>query len=132
MKRVLALTGLCLIIATPVMAEEKLPVGVYHGNGRACSGALYIREKTMEWHATWVSCEKSPYEIIRTGQTNEGKKEYVFRIKNPDAKCKLPYFTLSHYADVTDDTQSWSFNAYKNMKDLESRSDDNYACGLYK
>lgn len=122
----------CLFALTmPAMAQEQLPVGVYHGEGRACFGALYIREKTVEWHASFVSCEKRPYEILKIRQTAEGAKEYVFQIKNPDANCKLPYFTLSRHAQI-DNGETWSFAAYKNMDDLESATDDNYSCGLTK
>src|SRR5262245_31405462 len=34
--------------------------GTFRGTGRACTGALFVRTKTLEWNTTYSRCQ-SPY-----------------------------------------------------------------------
>jgi hypothetical protein len=57
------------------LAAEKPFTGVFSGYGRACSGGLFVRTKTIEWNSTFSACKRTQYDILE--KSAEGEKSVL-------------------------------------------------------
>ncbi|MFC5475382.1 hypothetical protein [Paraherbaspirillum soli] len=122
---------LCFAIVATSAAESKLPMqvvaakgaiaadkpftGRFLGNGRACSGALYVRTKTIEWHSTYSACKQSRYQIIEQDMTGK-EPRIAYLLKQRSKHCQHAVIELRHY-----NKQVWDANGYPSLEAYQKR-----------
>ena len=101
-------------------AADAAFTGVFHGTGRACSGAVYIRAKTIEWNSTYSICKPTQYEVLERNSDSEHER-FIFHLKNPSRQCRYRIIEVEH-----DNGYSWNVSGYQSLdgfkkKDLLNR-----------
>jgi hypothetical protein len=91
------MVALALICLEPLAhAQPQRLTGKFTGTGRACSGRVVVRAKTISWISSFSRCEALPYERIE--QTGEaGVVRYSFRFTRNLPGCLYRYITISHH-----------------------------------
>ena len=97
------------------VATDKPFTGIFQGTGRACSGALYVRSKTTEWHSTYSACERSRYEILEKDLTGKVHR-IAFLIKKRSAHCRHEVVELR-----LSDGYAWNVNGYPSLEAFQKR-----------
>lgn len=90
---IVALAAVCL--APVVQAQSKRLTGEFSGTGRACSGRLIVRAKTISWTSSFSRCEAVPYELVEQ-TADAGVVRYSFRFTRIAPRCAYRYITVSH------------------------------------
>lgn len=115
-----ALTRTALLLAAvfvdPSVAGERPFTGVFEGTGRACSGNLYIREKTAEWNTPFSVCKPARYELLEKDFTGEHKR-LALRIKSRSKRCAYEVFEVEQVSRY-----GWNANAYQTLEAFQKRS----------
>jgi len=99
-----------------VSAADKAFVGVFEGTGRACSGALFVRSKTLEWNSTYSICKSTRYEVLEQ-EVSDGHERIVFRLKNRSKQCRFEVVEVEHVSDY-----NWNVSGYPNLEGFENRN----------
>ena len=117
------------ILTTNAVAADKLFTGVFEGGGRACTGRLFIRTKTIEWHTPFTVCKRTPYKILKKN-VDITQTEIVFLLKRKtNIKCDFEVISLKWNPQQS---RFWNVTGYESLSDYESGSDYALACGLDK
>ncbi|MBR8417426.1 hypothetical protein K6W16_22500 [Burkholderia dolosa] len=116
--RILAVLVLCMSVATlssAVVAADDAFAGVFRGTGRACSGALYVRAKTIEWNSSYSICKSSSYEILEKKLDGE-RERMVFRLKNRSSRCRYSVVEVERAGGY-----SWNVSGYQSLEGFRKR-----------
>jgi hypothetical protein len=103
--------------AIPVRADAPCD-GVYRSWGRACYGAAYVRNKTIEWNAQFSTCKPSPYEVIHS-ELGGGKPRVAYRFKKRSKACGYEVMEI-----VAQREGYWAIRGYQSVDDYRQRRDD--------
>ena len=96
-------------------AADKAFTGVFEGTGRACSGALYVRAKTIEWNSSFSICGSTSYEILERKLDNEHKR-IVFRLKRRNHQCRYSIIEVEHVSGY-----GWNVSGYQSLDGFENK-----------
>lgn len=111
------LTLLALALSsTSALAAPNPFVGVYKGEGRACFGGLYLRERTLEWHASFFRC--GPVRYRRIAQEDGAKPRLAVALEGGDKACGLEVVELKYYSEW-----SWTVNGYPSREAYDRREE---------
>lgn len=113
--KVLALSILGGLTATATAADKAF-TGTFEGTGRACSGALYVRTKTIEWNSTYSRCKPTEYDILEK-QLDSDHKRVVFNLKAHKKQCRYPVIEIEHV-----DGYSWNVSGYQSLEGFQKRN----------
>ena len=114
--QVAKVAGLCLAtLATMAIAADAPFTLALTGGGRACSGGLFVRTKTIEWNASFSRCKPSPYEIL--GRETAGDHERLaFRLLNRNRSCRYAVIEAEQVRPG-----SWNVNGYPSLEAYQKR-----------
>ncbi|MDE2428856.1 MAG: hypothetical protein KGM99_09020 [Burkholderiales bacterium] len=94
--------------------------GVFQGQGRACFGKLYIRQKSIEWHTSFSACERSAYSVIDKDLTGT-KPHMAFLLHKTNPKCHFRVIGISFDPAYPD---YWNAVGYVTRADFEQHQPD--------
>ncbi len=112
----LAAMLLAAVFVGPVAADERPFTGAFEGTGHACSGNLYIREKTAEWNTPFSVCKPARYEGLEKDFAGEHKR-LALRIKSRSRRCAYEVFEVEQVSRY-----GWNANAYQSLEAFQKRS----------
>lgn len=90
--------------------------GVFQGTGRACSGALHVRAKTIEWNSAYSICKPTHYEVLEKS-FNGSHERIVFRLKNRSRQCRYSVVEVEHTSGY-----NWNVNGYQSLEGFQKRN----------
>jgi len=97
------------------IAAEVGITGVFEGTGRACTGALYLRAKTMEWNSTYSVCKSTRYKILEKNLTGDHKR-LVLHLKNRSPRCRYDVVEVEHTSGY-----NWNVSGYQSLEGFQKR-----------
>lgn len=98
------------------IAVEKPFTGVFSGTGRACSGALHVRAKTIEWNSTYSICKSTQYRILEK-ESDNGRQRVVFQLNKRSTRCRYPVIEVEHQAGY-----NWNVSGYQSLEGFSNRN----------
>lgn len=104
-----------------VLAADKPFIGVFQGGGRACSGALYVRAKTIEWHSTYSTCKPSHYEILER-ELDEKNPKIAYLLKERSKNCRHQVIELQLNAGYAGNPPYWDTTGYPSLEAFQKRN----------
>lgn len=99
----------------PAMAADEIMAGVFQGTGRACSGALFLRARTVEWNSTYSICKPTQYEILEKNASN-GQRRVVLRLKERSRLCRYSVVELEQAGRY-----NWNVSGYQSLEGFRNR-----------
>jgi hypothetical protein len=112
---VLALSTSIAGLPGTAVASDKVFTGVFQGTGRACSGALYVRAKTIEWNSTYSICNSTQYEVLEKN-SDSSRERIVFRLKKPGRQCRYSIVEIEHAS-----AYNWNVSGYQSLEGFQKR-----------
>lgn len=103
-------------IGAPALAAQDPFLGAYHGQGRACTGGLFLRQRTLEWNASFFRCGPASYR--RLEQEDGARPRLAVRITHGGKACRFAVVEIHYYSEW-----SWTINGYPSMEAYERRSE---------
>lgn len=97
------------------VAADNAFTGDFQGTGRACSGALYVRAKTIEWNSSYSICKSSPYEILEK-KFDGDQERIVFRLKNRSSRCRYSVVEVERASGY-----NWNVSGYQSLEGFRKR-----------
>jgi hypothetical protein len=91
--------------------------GAYRSWGRACFGGAFVRNKTIEWNATFSACKPSPYEVIDSDLEGE-RRRVAYRFKKRSRNCAYEVMEIAGKPGGT-----WSIKGYTTVEAYQKRDD---------
>lgn len=114
--KVMALTIAAGSISSMTIANDRVVTGVFEGTGRACSGALYVRAKTIQWNSTYSICTLTRYEILEKNLDGDHER-IVFHLKKRSRQCLFEIVEVEHVEGY-----SWNVNGYPSLEGFQKRN----------
>ncbi|WP_139798648.1 hypothetical protein [Andreprevotia lacus] len=112
------LTALLLCCALSLSLAADAPLNLrLQGGGRACSGGLFVRDRTLEWHSSFSTCRSTPYRVLARTPV-ESKAHYVLALQRPSAHCFYRLIELEQVGEF-----QWNATGYQHYADYEHRDD---------
>ena len=112
------LTIVAVLSGLAANAEPPAFTGVFDGTGRACSGQLFVRQKTITWLSSFSKCRGIPYTTVE--QKSEGNQRgYTFLLKEKQRGCLYQVLYLTH-DNVADMGIDWNVIGYASMQDYDA------------
>lgn len=102
-------------LSSAAAAADKAFTGVFKGTGRACSGALYVRSKTIEWNSTYSVCKPTRYEILEKN-LDSGHERIVFRLKTRSRRCRYSVIEVER-----ENGYYWSVSGYPSLEGFQKK-----------
>ncbi|WP_269511034.1 hypothetical protein [Burkholderia sp. IMCC1007] len=102
-------------LSSAVAAADGAFTGAFQGTGRACSGALHVRAKTIEWNSTYSICKSSPYEVLEK-KIDGDRERMVFRLKNPSSRCRYSVVEVERASGY-----NWNVSGYQSLEGFQKR-----------
>ncbi|WP_349252978.1 hypothetical protein [Burkholderia cenocepacia] len=96
-------------------AADNAFTGAFQGTGRACSGALYVRAKTIEWNSSYSICKSSYYEILQKKFDGELER-IVFRLQNRSSRCRYSVVEVERAG-----SDNWNVSGYQSLQGFQKR-----------
>ncbi len=133
------LRTLTIVAVLSSLAANAAPpafTGVFDGTGRACSGQLFVRQKTITWLSSFSKCRGIPYTTVE--QKSEGNQRgYTFLLKEKQRGCLYQVLYLTHHDNANMDI-FWEVLGYTTMQEFEAdkqkgfkaESEDELSCPL--
>jgi hypothetical protein len=115
--RLTAMVALALAFgshADPVAADAPCD-GAYRSWGRACFGGAFVRNKTIEWNATFSACKPSPYEVVDSDLKGETRR-VAYRFKKRSKFCRYEVMEIAG-----EPGGSWSIVGYPTLEAYQKR-----------
>jgi len=128
-----------LAISAPHMAgAEQAPLtGVFHGQGRACFGGLFVRTQTIEWTSSFSKCGPTRYVILDQALTGEHPR-IAYQLEKRSRQCRNVVIELMHY-----EGNVWDVKGYPSVESYQKRDLPDWknsvlpdravtSCGMFK
>lgn len=109
---------LALLLAGETSAADKPFTGVFEGTGRACSGNLYIRSKTVEWNTPFSVCKRTTYEVLEKDFSGEGKR-LALHLKTRSKRCAYVVVEATKADSVS--PYAWNITGYQSLEAFQKR-----------
>ncbi|RQO47442.1 hypothetical protein DBV14_21230 [Variovorax sp. KBW07] len=106
------------LASSAALAADKPFTGYFVGNGRACTGNLYIRTKTVEWHTPFSVCKPAGYEVLEKDFT-ETHKRLALRLKTRSKHCGHAVIEVEQAAQVS--PYAWNITGYPSLEAFQKR-----------
>ncbi|MGJ7529155.1 hypothetical protein [Variovorax sp. GB1P17] len=109
---------LALDLAGAAFAADRPFTGYFVGNGRACTGNLYIRTQTLEWHTPFSICKSTGYKVLEKDFTGAHKR-LALQLKSRSKHCGSAVIQVEQAAGVS--PYSWNVTGYPSLEAFEKR-----------
>jgi len=104
------LASLALLLGSGgALAASDPFIGVYHGQGRACFGGLFLRERTLEWNASFFRCAPTRYR--RIAQQDGARPRVALELSGKAKACRFKVVEIAYYSEW-----SWTVNGYPSLE----------------
>jgi hypothetical protein len=111
---ILGLLSMVAATATPASADERPFTGSFSGTGRACSGGLHVRTKTIEWNSSFSVCKPTRYEVL--DKDSREHERIAFRLKTRSKRCLYEVVQIEHV-----DGANWNAAGYQSLEAYQNR-----------
>lgn len=98
------------------VAADRPLVGEFAGTGRACSGGLFIRSRTIEWNSTYSICRPSRYDVLEHGLDGD-RRRIVYRLKQRSSRCRFEVVEVEQASRY-----NWNVSGYPSFEAFEKRA----------
>jgi hypothetical protein len=89
---------------------------VFSGTGRACSGGLFVRTKTIEWNSSFSICKPTRYSVLDKDLAAD-RRRIAFRLAARSRRCHYEVIEAQQYS-----TYGWSVQGYQSLEAYEKRA----------
>ncbi len=113
---ILALSVSIGSLSGTVVAADKDFTGVFEGTGRGCSGALYVRAKTIEWNSTYSICKATHYEVLEEKKSDGDHERIVFQLKKLSSRCRYSVVEVEHASGY-----NWNVSGYQSLEGFQKK-----------
>jgi len=107
---VLALLVLAGTAGTGTATADAPFTGVFSGTGRACSGGLYVRTKTIEWNSSFSVCKPARYRVLEQDLARDHGR-IAFRLDARSRQCRYEVIEAERIS-----TYGWSVQGYQSLE----------------
>ncbi len=111
---------LMALINANAIAADKVFTGVFQGQGRACFGKLFLREKTVEWNSSFSVCNSTGYTVLKSDLDGTSPHIAVY-LKHKSRTCREAVIALTFDPAFP---HFWQAEAYVSRQDYEHRTDE--------
>jgi len=112
-----AIALLFLFLAGPCIATAEAPfTAKFAGTGRACSGGLYVRAKTIEWNSSFSVCKPARYEVLEKKWVKDHDR-IAFRFKTRSRGCLYEVVEAEQVS-----TYGWDVRGYQSLESYQKRA----------
>jgi len=106
-----------LVLAGTGTAIAEAPfTGVFSGTGRACSGGLYVRTKTIEWNSSFSVCKPARYRVLKQDLAKDHGR-IAFRLDARSRQCRYEVIEAEQVS-----TYGWSVQGYQSLEAYQKRA----------
>lgn len=109
------LLSLSAAMATSAIADEQPFTGSFNGTGRACSGSLHVRTKTVDWKSSFSVCKPTRYEILDKDLASEHRR-IAYRLSTRSKGCRYEVVEIQHV-----DGAGWNVIGYQSLEAYQNR-----------
>lgn len=107
---------LIAVCAAPAVAGDEPFTGTFSGTGRACSGALQIRTKAIEWKSSFSVCKATRYEVLAKDSSPEHRK-IAYRLKVRSKRCRYEVVEVEQHMGG----YGWNVTGYQSLESFQNR-----------
>jgi hypothetical protein len=112
--RMAALALLVLAGSGGALAGEPF-TAVFSGTGRACSGGLFVRLKTIEWNSSFSICKPVRYSVLEKDLAAD-RGRVAFRLAARSRQCRYEVIEAQQVS-----TYGWSVQGYQSLEAYQKR-----------
>ncbi|WP_175701972.1 hypothetical protein [Burkholderia ambifaria] len=102
-------------MSSVALASDQVFTGTFEGTGRACSGALHVRAKTIVWDSAYSVCKATHYEILEK-TLDRDRERVVFHLKQRGNRCRYSVIEVEHASGY-----SWNVSGYQSLEAFQKR-----------
>jgi hypothetical protein len=99
----------------PVHADAPF-TAVFSGTGRACSGGLFVRTRTIEWNSSFSVCKRGRYEVLEKDFAGDHGR-IAFRLHVRSRQCRHEVIEAEQVG-----TYGWSVQGYPSLEAYQKRT----------
>jgi hypothetical protein len=110
--------ALAMLFAGEATAADKPFTGVFEGTGRACSGNLYIRSRTVEWNTPFSVCKRAAYDVLEKDFAGDGKRLALHR-RTRSKRCAYVVIEIAKVDSVS--PYAWNVTGYQSLEAFQKR-----------
>ena len=110
------MAALMLLVLAGTAGAEAPFTGAFSGTGRACSGGLYVRTRTIEWNSSFSVCKPSRYEVLDKDLAADHGR-IAFRVKTRSRRCLYEVIEAQQIG-----TYSWDVRGYQSLESYRKRA----------
>ncbi|RQS17360.1 hypothetical protein [Burkholderia sp. Bp8998] len=103
-------------LSSAAVAADQVFTGTFQGTGRACSGALHVRARTIEWDSAYSVCKATRYEILEK-RFDRGQERMVFRLKKRSTRCRYSVVEVERAGGY-----NWNVSGYQSLEGFQKRN----------
>ncbi|HWT20775.1 MAG TPA: hypothetical protein VN280_17800 [Variovorax sp.] len=111
-----AMLALLVLAGTGTATAETPFTGAFSGTGRACSGGLYVRTRTIEWNSSFSICKPVRYEVLEKEEAG-GRGRIAFRLKARGRPCLYEVIEAVQHS-----TYGWEVRGYQSLASYRNRA----------
>jgi hypothetical protein len=109
------LSSLVLAVSCTAVAETPF-TGKFSGTGRACSGGLFVRTRTIEWNSSFSVCKSARYEVLEKELVRDHGR-VAFRFKTRSRQCLYEVVEAEQVS-----TYGWDVRGYQSLESYRKRA----------
>ncbi len=106
---------LALAATSHAMAEAPF-TGAFSGTGRACSGGLFVRTRTIEWNSSFSICKPARYEVLDREGLASDQGRIAFRLKARSRRCLYEVVEAQQVSRY-----GWDIRGYQSLESYRKR-----------
>jgi hypothetical protein len=111
-----ALLAFLVLPGTGAAMAEAPFTGVFSGTGRACSGGLYVRTKTIEWNSSFSVCKPARYRVLEKDLARD-RGRIAFRLEARSRRCRYEVIEAEQVS-----IYGWSVQGYQSLEAYRKRA----------
>ena len=109
------LLGVVGIFSSAATASDKAFTGVFEGTGRACSGEMQVRAKTIAWRSTFSTCTATRYEVLERS-SDASQERIVFHLRKSSSQCRYPVIEAVRTSEY-----NWNVTGYPTLEAFQKK-----------
>ena len=89
---------------------------VFSGTGRACSGGLFVRTKTIEWNSSFSICKPARYSVLEKDLAGDHRR-IAFRFATRSRHCLYEVVEAEQVSRY-----GWDVRGYQSLESYRNRA----------
>ena len=91
--------------------------GVFSGTGRACSGGLFVRTRTIEWNSSFSLCKPARYSVLEKDLAGKERGRIAFRLGARSRHCRYEVIEAEQISRY-----GWDVRGYQSLESYRNRA----------